>query len=84
MAGLYMTLYLNHYDITSVSSVGPSGDPDDMESIDHSLIGRYRLDQAFPSNITAPLFAYDNEEMQTFDVTFEHLDMQFILPEQIS
>lgn len=46
----------------------PSGLP-------HRWLAKYTMEYAFPTIIGNPTFAFDNEDIQTFDVTFECLDI---------
>jgi len=74
----YGTIHLDHY---NTSSDAPAQFL--VASAEHELIGQYVMTQAWPSSIGAPAFSQDNEEFQTFDVTFEHLDLQYRSKEEL-
>lgn len=85
----YGTIYLDHYDIGGEPQIafidaGIAGRiPTLLASAEHNLIGRYIMTHVWPSSVGAPAFSQDNEEFQTFDVTFEHLDLEYVSREEL-
>ena len=75
----YGSIQLDHY---SISPTEPYAAKDfafvngSKWPSEHEPIARYEMTHVWPSTIGAAAFAFDNEEFQTFDATFEHLDLQ--------
>lgn len=83
---IYADITLDHFDIGHTGTVNhlldlfaanvPNGSLVNLFRGGNSKLATYTLMNAFPTSISAPVFAYDNEEIQTFDVELTYQSMR--------